>query len=115
MLFPGLSQLFPLIFGKSQQITEIKPEEINGTETVVVEVKATLDPSDVRKFTESIKQFKTLWPKFKDKTIYGAMAFLIRANRQADGLAQKQGFFVISATGDVIIQNKKDFQPKAFN
>ena len=88
---------------------------INGTETVVVEVKATLDPSDVRKFTESIKQFKTLWPEFKDKTIYGAMAFLIRANRQADGLAQKQGFFVISATGDVIIQNKKDFQPKAFN
>ena len=88
---------------------------INGTETVVVEVKATLDPSDVRKFTESIKQFKTLWPEFKDKTIYGAMAFLIRANRQADGLAQKQGFFVISATGDVIIQNKKDFQPKVFN
>ena len=88
---------------------------INGTETVVVEVKATLDPSDVRKFTESIKQFKTLWPEFKDKTIYGAMAFLIRANRQADGLAQKQGFFVISATGDVIIQNKKDFQPKIFN
>ena len=88
---------------------------INGTETVVVEVKATLDPSDVQKFTESIKQFKTLWPEFKDKTIYGAMAFLIRANRQADGLAQKQGFFVISATGDVIIQNKKDFQPKVFN
>ena len=88
---------------------------INGTETVVVEVKATLDPSDVQKFTESIKQFKTLWPEFKGKTIYGAMAFLIRANRQADGLAQKQGFFVISATGDVIIQNKKDFQPKVFN
>ena len=88
---------------------------INGTETVVVEVKATLDPSDVQKFTKSIKQFKTLWPEFKDKTIYGAMAFLIRANRQADGLAQKQGFFVISATGDVIIQNKKDFQPKVFN
>ena len=88
---------------------------INGKEVVVLEVKATLDPSDVDKFTEDIKKFKILWPEFKDKTIYGAMAFLIRSNKQADSLAQKKGFFVIEATGDVIIQNKKDFKPKVFS
>ena len=88
---------------------------INGTELVVVEVKATLDPSDVDKFTKSIEKFKVLWPEFKEKTIYGAIAFLIKANRQAEEIAEEQGFFVISATGDVIIKNPKDFKPKVFN
>ena len=88
---------------------------INGKEVVVVEVKATLDPLDVDKFSENMKKFTTLWPEFKGKIIYGAMAFLMKANRQADSLAQKQGFFVISATGDVIIQNNKDFKAKDFS
>ena len=88
---------------------------VNGKEAVVVEVKATLDPSDVQEFLEDIEKFKLIWPEFKNKTIYGAMAFLIRANRQADSLAQKAGFFVISATGDVIIQNKTDFEPRVFS
>ena len=88
---------------------------INGKEVVVVEVKATLDPADVDKFSENMKKFTTLWPEFKNRTIYGAMAFLMKANRQADSLAQKQGFFVISATGDVIIQNDQDFKAKDFS
>ena len=88
---------------------------INGKETVVVEVKATLDPSDVEKFKKDIEQFKTLWPTFANKTVYGAIAFLLRSNRQAEKLAEKEGFFVISATGDVLIKNKKDFKPKVFS
>ena len=87
---------------------------INGAEIVVVEVKATLDPLDVQRFTKSIERFKFLWPEFKDKTVYGAMAFLIKANRSADEIARKQGFFVIEATGDIIIQNEEDFKPKTF-
>ncbi len=88
---------------------------INGKEVVVVEVKATLDPSDVNEFTEDIQRFTMWWPEFKDKTIYGAMAFLIKANRQSGHLAQKRGFFVIEAVGDVIIQNKKGFKPRVFS
>ena len=88
---------------------------VNGKEIVVVEVKATLDPSDVDEFVEKLNQFKTLWPTFKDCTIYGAVAFLINVNRQADVLAEKKGFFVIKATGDVIIQNKEKFKPKIFH
>ena len=88
---------------------------VNGTEIVVVEVKATLDPADVDKFKKNIDRFKSLWPDFKEKTVYGAMAYLIKANRQAESLADKQGFFVISATGDVIIKNDKDFKPKVFS
>ena len=88
---------------------------INGREIVIVEVKATLDPSDVNEFMDNIKRFKVWWPYFKEKTLYGAMAFLIKANRQADSLARKQGFFVIEATGDVVIQNKPTFEPKVFS
>ena len=88
---------------------------INGKETVVVEVKATLDPSDVYKFKKNIERFKTLWPDFKRKTVYGAMAYLIKSNRRAESLAEEQGFFVISATGDVIIKNDEAFKPKVFN
>ena len=88
---------------------------LNGKEIVVVEVKATLDPSDVDKFKKNIQQFKILWPEFKKKTVYGAMAFLLKSNRQAESLAEKEGFFVISATGDVIIKNEKDFKPKVFS
>ena len=88
---------------------------INGKETVVVEVKATLDPSDVDKFKKNINQFKALWPDFKKKTVYGAMAYLLKSKRQAESLAEKEGFFVISATGDVIIKNEKNFKPKSFS
>ena len=96
------------------KFTEFDLVVINGKEVVVVEVKASLDPSDVDEFAEDIKNFKIWWPEFKDKTVYGAMAFLIKSNRQAHSLAQKKGFFVIEATGDVIIQTKKDFKPKTF-
>ena len=88
---------------------------VNGKEVVVVEVKATLDPSDVGKFKRNIEKFKILWPVFREKTVYGAMAFLINSKRQAESLAEKQGFFVISATGDVIIKNEKAFKPRVFN
>ena len=88
---------------------------INGTEVVVIEVKSTLDPSDVEKFKKAMESFKALWPHFKDKKVYGGLAYLMGVNRNADSLAKKEGFFVISATGDVIIQNKKGFKPRMFS
>ena len=88
---------------------------INGKEVVVVEVKCTLDPSDVDKFEKKIINFKDWWPSFAgNKTIYGAMAFLMGENNKAKERAEKRGFFVISATGDVVIENQDNFQPKVF-
>ena len=42
------------------------------------------------------------------------MAFSMKSNEQAKSLARKRGFFLIEATGDVIIHNKKGFKPKTF-
>ena len=87
---------------------------INGKEVVVVEVKATLEPSDIENFKQNMKQFKSLWSIFKNKTVYGALAYLLKSKKKSEILAEKEGFFVISATGDVLVQNTKGFKPKSF-
>jgi len=87
----------------------------NGKEVVVVEVKTTLKTKDVFRFKYNLQRFKTLFPHLKEKTIYGAMAFLLRANEKTKDIVKEEGFFLISATGDVIIENKENFKPKVFN
>ena len=88
---------------------------VNDKEVIVVEVKSTLDLSDVDEFIEKLNHFKAWCPEYKDKTIYGAMAFSLSVNDNADKRAEKFGLFAIKATGNVIIKNKENFKPKAFS
>lgn len=86
----------------------------NGTEVVVVEVKTNLKVSEVKEFMNNLKLFKKIFPEYVDRTIYGAVAYL-RCNSKADVYAEKQGLFVIRATGSsASITNKKTFKPKGF-
>ena len=87
---------------------------VNGTEVVIVEVKASLSKNDVSKFTHNIKKFKDNWPEYKDKKIYGAIAYLLKTTKLANEHAEQKGLFVVKATGDVIIKNKESFKPVAF-
>jgi hypothetical protein len=87
---------------------------INGAEMVIVEVKTTLRPDDVDDFHKKLWKAKTYMPEYHNKIIYGAMAF-ITADGSSDRMAEKQGFFVIRATGSSSsIVNEPGFQPKAF-
>ena len=87
---------------------------INGTEIVVVEVKTTLDIEKVDHFFEKLGKFIHYIPEHKGKKIYGAMAYL-KANQSSEKYAEKQGLFVIRATGSSSsIINKKDFKPREF-
>ena len=94
---------------------EIDILAINGREVVVVEVKTTLTLSYVKNFIQKIlKNFTILNPLYKGKTIYGAIAYL-KANQGSHTYAEKQGLFVIRATGSsASIINKKGFRPKRF-
>ena len=94
---------------------EIDILAINGEEVVVVEVKTTLTLSYVKNFIQKIlKNFTILNPLYKGKTIYGAIAYL-KANQGSHTYAEKQGLFVIRATGSsASIINKKGFRPKRF-
>jgi hypothetical protein len=87
---------------------------INGAEIVIVEVKTTLRPPDVTDFHEKLWKAKTYLPEYHDKIIYGAVAF-ITVEGSSHRMAEKQGFYVIRATGSSSsIVNREDFRPKAF-
>lgn len=51
-------------------------------------------------------------PEFKDKNVYGSVAYLT-ADGSSNRMAENLGLFVIRATvSSSSIVNKKDFQPK---
>ena len=87
---------------------------VNGDEVVAVEVKTTLTSDKVSYFVESLHDFKKYFKDHVHKSIYGAVAYL-RSDSEAHVFAQRQGLFVIRATGDsASLINTKDFKPKAF-
>ena len=87
----------------------------NGEEIVMVEVKTTLSLRDVKDFIKKLNTF-TPWKSIHRKEkMYGAVAYL-KANHGSTQYAEKQGLFVIRATGSSSsIINKKDFKPKIFS
>ncbi len=87
---------------------------VNGEEIVAVEVKTTLRPEDVGRFRSKLGRFKEWWPEYRDRRVYGAMAFL-QASEDVARQAEGQGFFVIRATGDsASIVNAENFEPHVF-
>ena len=87
---------------------------MNGEEAVVVEVKTTLRPKDVKHFLKKLNTFTRYVPYHRGQTIYGAVAFL-KADESVQVHAARQGLFVIRATGDsASIVNDEEFQPRVF-
>ena len=87
----------------------------NGEEMVMVEVKTTLSLRDVKDFIKKLNTFTSWKSIHRKEKMYGAVAYL-KANHGSTQYAEKQGLFVIKATGSSSsIINKKDFQPKVFS
>ena len=79
------------------------------------QVKTTLKTSDVKHFIKQLKIFKDWRPEYKDKIVYGAVAYLKKQDG-ANTFAEKEGLFVIRATGNsASITNKDTFKPKDFS
>jgi Holliday junction resolvase-like predicted endonuclease len=86
----------------------------NGDEIVIVEVKTTLRPDDVKDFKAKMGKAKLLLTEYQHYQVYGAMAYL-QADAGAEIMAEKQGFFVIKATGNsASIINDVQFVPKIY-
>jgi Holliday junction resolvase-like predicted endonuclease len=93
---------------------EIDIIAMNGEEVVFVEVKTTLFPKHVEHFLEKMNVIQDVFPHYKGKKIYGAMAYL-RQESEAAMYAMKQGLYVIRATGkSASIINTTDFTAKLF-
>ncbi len=87
----------------------------NGKEVVAVEVKSDCNKQDVNDFLDVLKDFTRYFREYRDKVVYGAMAYL-RIQKGADKYAEKKGLFVIKATGNSSrITNKANFKPKDFS
>ena len=110
-----VERIIPRMKGnKSGQNFEFDLIAINDTKMVIVEVKTTLRPQDVTDFHEKLWKAKTYMPEYKDKIIFGAVAF-ITSEGSSDRMAENQGFYVIKATGNSSsIVNSDDFEPKQF-
>ena len=99
--------------------SEVEPWEfdiiaVNGREIVIVEVKTTLSTKDVKYFLKKLSRVNKYMPEYKDKKVYGAVAYL-RKQTGVDVFAEREGLFVIRATGNsASITNKKNFKPKTF-
>ena len=86
----------------------------NGAEIVVVEVKTTLDTRKVDHFIEKLKEFKIVFPEYASKKLYGAVAYIV-SDGGSDRYSERQGLFVIRATGNSSsIVNAEDFRPRIF-
>ena len=90
---------------------------INGEEVVVVEVKTTLTNGKIDKFIKKLENFKNIFPEYKDKKIYGCVAYLGEHEKSARE-SEENGLFVIKAPGGVsniaTIINPLDFKPRPF-
>ena len=87
---------------------------VNGEEVVVVNVETTLRPGDVTHFLEQLGKFTVYDPLYQGKKIYGAVAYL-KADTSVQVHAERQGLFVIRATGSsASIVHDKEFVPRAF-
>jgi len=87
---------------------------VDGETIVIVEVKTTLRPKEVKKFIDKLKNAKIWMPEFKDKNVIGAMAY-IKVTGGSRTMAINKGLFAIRATGNsASIVNDSAFEPHRF-
>ena len=99
---------------REQRHREIDIVAANGSEVVAVEVKTTLKKRHIKYFLNTLQDFRKYFRRYKTEAIYGAIAYL-KSKKEITDFAEKEGLFVIRATGDsASLINKKDFKPKAF-
>ena len=70
----------------------------NSDFMVIVEVKYNFHPEDVKTVLKKIRNFRILFPNYKDYTIFGAIAGMAMPQKTIEQ-AKKYGFFVFTQDG----------------
>ncbi|SJM90898.1 conserved hypothetical protein [Crenothrix polyspora] len=73
----------------------------NGDSVGIIEVKYKTHENDLKKLERKMRNFKVLFPWFKDYKIYGALA-AFHVNEVAKKEALERGFFVLQRSGEVV-------------
>jgi len=110
-----VSDIIQRMYGRrGQENYEFDIVAANGDVVVIVEVKTTLRPDDVKDFITKLKKVNTLTTLFRGMKIFGAVAFLTAISNSV-AMAEKNGLFVIRATGSSSsIINASEFEPRVF-
>ena len=85
--------------GKTQEEYDIVMT--NGEAVGIVEVKYKAHEKDIDKLERKMRNFKTLYPLYKDYKLYGAIASF-NFYDEAKEAALNRGFFVLQRSGNVI-------------
>ncbi|MEB3120675.1 MAG: DUF3782 domain-containing protein [Snowella sp.] len=84
----------------------------NENHVLIVEVKSSLGVNDIKELMEDLTEFRTFFPEYSQKQLYGAVAG-IEIEEGADKYAYRQGLFVLAQAGETVsILNNSEFQPK---
>lgn len=110
-----VSRTYQRISGRKEEVNyEFDIIAANGDEIVVVEVKTTMKSDAIKHFLSKLEQIKVWIPEFKDKAIYGAVAF-IHTEENVLTHAERSGLFIIKATGNSAnIINTDGFVPTTY-
>lgn len=91
---------------------EIDVMVTNENHVLIVEVKSSLGVNDINELIEDLTEFRTFFPEYSQKQLYGAVAG-IEIEEGADKYAYRQGLFVLAQAGETVsILNNSTFQPK---
>ena len=83
-------------------------------DAVVVEVKTTLRPEDVRWFLQRMGEFRQWAPRDARDSVWGALAYLT-AEDGVVKMAERAGFYLIQAVGpNARVVNTEGFRPRPF-
>ena len=85
----------------------------NCNVVVAVEVKTACSVEDVQYFIQQMKRFKEFFPRFGERTVYGAMAAINYKGKAAD-YARKQGLFTLKLSGEDTFTMTAPTTPLAF-
>ena len=125
LVAPGMVEQFKKlnldIDGKTQRVEKSKKGKnieidilLTNSELIIpVEVKTTLNVEAVDEHIDKhLIPFKSFFPEYKDKTIYGAVAY-IHVEENADRYAYKKGLYVLTFGENdmVVIKNDLKFIP----
>jgi hypothetical protein len=83
---------------------------------VVIEVKTTLQVSDVNDFLKKFDTFLDFFPKYKGYTLHGAVAG-VQIDEGVDKYAYRNGLFVLGLGREGLVRmlNDDKFDPRVFN
>lgn len=89
---------------------------LNTEELVVIEVKSQVTQADAADFLEDLASLPRFFPEYQGYRVYGAIAGL-DVPRNVSRWAYRQGLFVLTVTGEGLVEIKNDaaFKPKNFS